>query len=286
MKKKLYTVAISFGLLCAIIYFMGLFNWGSLPKDQTNPQLITEAIAQAIAIHEADPDAHLGDGESLASHRASDIIDHLALSIVADKYSDFSVLKEKLTTNKDYLSTNFESLDFWNILAPSWTYTNFGQMDLYSPNTLNGSSEAFANGDPFSINFLEKNPVFEELVKVSFNTSILAYWGVGDPFATGTDDFMGFKVLNNALYASWFKSGVEHSSAITGIDFTKFHTYRAVMTSGSKIDFYVDDVLLYTATTNIPSGEETLDLWHFYVKQTSSGQRFLSIKACTFYQDR
>lgn len=59
--------------------------WGTLPKAQDNPQTIDEAIAAAIAAHEADPTAHMGAGESIDVHRKQDIIDHPAGSIVGDK---------------------------------------------------------------------------------------------------------------------------------------------------------------------------------------------------------
>ncbi len=63
------------------------FTWGTLPKAQDDPQLITEAIAQAIADHEADPEAHLGVGESLEQHKTNEVIDHPAVSIVPDKFN-------------------------------------------------------------------------------------------------------------------------------------------------------------------------------------------------------
>lgn len=66
---------------------MGLFTWSALPKDQDNAQLISEAISEAITNHEADPNAHLGAGESLEQHKSNEIIDHPAFSIVPDKRS-------------------------------------------------------------------------------------------------------------------------------------------------------------------------------------------------------
>ena len=77
--------------------------WGPLAKAQTDPTTIDEAIAAAIANHEEDADAHLGSGQSLQSHKASEIIDHLAGSIVADKFSD-----------KEFVCrTGFDSLSRW-----------------------------------------------------------------------------------------------------------------------------------------------------------------------------
>lgn len=59
--------------------------WGNLGKTLLDPKLIDEAIAEYIANHNNDPDAHLEDGQMMQSHRASAIIDHLAESVVNDK---------------------------------------------------------------------------------------------------------------------------------------------------------------------------------------------------------
>lgn len=59
--------------------------WESIPKSQSDPQTITEAVAAGIAVHDADPDAHMAELASLEAHRDSEIIDHLAESVVNDK---------------------------------------------------------------------------------------------------------------------------------------------------------------------------------------------------------
>jgi len=84
--------------------------WSELPKAQDDPQTIAEAIAAAIAAHEADPEAHLGEDESLEAHRANDVLDHPPGSTLADKWTmselEFSTLFENLsvfgTTNSVY----------------------------------------------------------------------------------------------------------------------------------------------------------------------------------------
>lgn len=60
-------------------------TWEMLPKSQDDPSNITSAIGQAIDDHNNDVDAHLGPNQAMQSHRASEIIDHLAESIVNDK---------------------------------------------------------------------------------------------------------------------------------------------------------------------------------------------------------
>lgn len=61
------------------------FIWGNLSKTNSDSTLIDEAIGAAVASHNNNPDAHLGTGQALQSHRAADIIDHLAESVVNDK---------------------------------------------------------------------------------------------------------------------------------------------------------------------------------------------------------
>ena len=103
-KKLFCDGALFFLLICVIIYLMGLFTWGSLPKDQTSNQLISEAITEAIVAHEEDPTAHLGVGESLEQHKNNEIIDHPAGSVLPDKQdmTDFNI------------DVNFQSLDGFN----------------------------------------------------------------------------------------------------------------------------------------------------------------------------
>lgn len=59
--------------------------WQDLPKSQSDATTIDEATSAAIAVHNSDPDAHLAELASLEAHRTSEIIDHLAESVLNDK---------------------------------------------------------------------------------------------------------------------------------------------------------------------------------------------------------
>lgn len=61
------------------------YVWGALPRAVNDPTVIDEAIATAITAHNDDPDAHLDEDQALQSHRAAEIIDHAAESVVNDK---------------------------------------------------------------------------------------------------------------------------------------------------------------------------------------------------------
>ena len=61
------------------------YIWGDLDRANNDGTKIDQAIDEAITAHNDDPDAHLGADQALESHRASEIIDHRAESVVNDK---------------------------------------------------------------------------------------------------------------------------------------------------------------------------------------------------------
>lgn len=61
------------------------YIWAGLERANNDPTTIDQAIGEAITAHNDDPDAHLGPDQALESHRASEIIDHRAESVVNDK---------------------------------------------------------------------------------------------------------------------------------------------------------------------------------------------------------
>lgn len=63
----------------------GTYVWGAMGRGVDDSTTVDEAISEAIDAHLADPDAHLDATGSLQSHRAAEIIDHLAESVVNDK---------------------------------------------------------------------------------------------------------------------------------------------------------------------------------------------------------
>ncbi|MFA5080875.1 MAG: hypothetical protein WC472_04630 [Candidatus Paceibacterota bacterium] len=79
---------------------MSLPVWGNLAKSQTDAEKIEEAIVRLITEHNEDETAHLGAGQSLQSHKAAEIIDHLAESIVEDKIGDGEISSRCITSNQ------------------------------------------------------------------------------------------------------------------------------------------------------------------------------------------
>lgn len=59
--------------------------WENIPKSQSDPQTIGEAIAEGVNVHNEDIEAHMAELQSLEAHRTNNIVDHPANSVVNDK---------------------------------------------------------------------------------------------------------------------------------------------------------------------------------------------------------
>jgi hypothetical protein len=222
---------------------MPLPNWGNLEKSQTDPEKIEEAIERMIRDHNNDPNAHLEEGQSLQSHRAAEIIDHRARS----------VLRDKLAFDRFQIETYFESLEgyekygYVELLSICQVEINSGpQQGDFSyvsiPATEQNENGAYSGHDP------------RFLTRVKFSTLVrkTAYLICGS-----IDDLcgFGFKNVNNNLYAVyWDDQKNEHIHQITGINLNVWHTYEARFTHNEKIEFLIDGNLVWTATENLPTG--------------------------------
>lgn len=83
-----------------ILTLMAITLWGLLPKSAVDDETIEEAIDRLILAHNEDETSHLDTGQSLQSHKASEIIDHIANSIIEDKIATGAVSSRNITTNQ------------------------------------------------------------------------------------------------------------------------------------------------------------------------------------------
>jgi len=264
-------------------------NWGLLEKSQADDQTIEEAIAEKIQDHEDDSDAHLETGESLQSHKASEIIDHAALSIVEDKLADQAVAGNKLKYDKILVETMWESLDNWT----QYTYGSgvihdyLGELYLRTGTTINSISDVHA--EVFNEGYatrMNKNPRFMCVVTIDQITDQEIYLVAG----SYPDCAFGFKIVNGTLYAVHIKAGSEYTTDISsGITLTDQHRYKAIYTSGEKIEFYIDDVLKATHSSNLPEDdpdEDTYLEWmRIRIKNTAAAQKNLHCRYAVITQD-
>jgi hypothetical protein len=96
---------------------------------------------------------------------------------------------------------------------------------------------------------------------------------------------MGFKVVDSKVYACWVNGGSEYTEELDDIDPEDIHHYTAKMTSFTKIDFYVDYSLLYTATTNLPNSTSDYNLVNIQIYNANSADIVLLVRELRFFQD-
>lgn len=213
---------------------MSLPLWAALEKAQDDPQTIAEAIAQAIAEHEADPTAHLGTGESLEQHKTAEVIDH----------PQASVLPDKVSVNDLSFDTTFESLSGFTISSgvtnASWPGVSF---DIYD-----------GGGDlrTLRINFagliaspsISYDVLFDTYFYVDSADS-LEIINVGLTNTANTARYLGFRITGGEIYGyANYGSGEHLTSSLYTISGTSFVFVRVFYDyAGGVIYFYVNGTL-------------------------------------------
>lgn len=241
--------------------------WGMLEKSQTDSQKIDDAISTAIANHEADESAHLGENESLQSHKAEAIIDHVAGSILADK----------LSMTEYQARTIFEALDKWNT-------TGNVQNDVW-PGVMLWSDYSPANPaecstkDSIIPDYITwtKNLLFQALIRIDETINKKVFFGHGDRSGDNVTDGFGFKVVNGTLYGYLAADGTFDTVELTGVTLTNTHCYRAQWDASLKTCYYIVDgvqkgSLTVTSTSGTGDGHVLLR-----IEATASGECYLNV---------
>lgn len=252
---------------------MSIDTWGDKPKSQTDNTLIDDEIDALIQAHKDDPDAHLETGQSLQSHKASEIIDHLARSVVRDK----------LSFDRFTIDEHFSTIDAWQKSA-TVSLNTLGQVNIQTLSVTNNVQYLYANpgdampdgGSAYAF------PTWLARVKLGQITNQLAYFGQFDldiPFG------VGFKVSNGSLYAFYINSGdVEQTISIAGITLDDtWHNYRFEITAGYNISWYIDDVLV--ASVVGVTLEISQMFAYFYLKTTANVSKIMYVQVFHYDED-
>ena len=238
--------------------------WGVLEKSQADPTTIDTAIGTAVTNHLADADAHLGASESLQSHKASEIIDHAAQSIIADKF------KTQLFTS-DILIFQFHSLDACDVVA-NFSELAVGSVDLRTSTVLNNVASLNTRESRYwkvdtGIDAYLEIPCF-------WITNVSPYNNCDGFLGWSFDglDYIGFKVENGSIYAYCYDPGPDHTTKVLlnigQVYNEKVFSMQLVVNDG--VYFFVDGVQVAHITTDVSYdlGSNVLTVW---VKNLSSG---------------
>lgn len=229
---KVNPIIFLFSVIGGIVVYMGLFTWSELPKDQSNPQLISEAITEAINNHEADPQAHLGAGESLEQHKSNEVIDHPAFSILGDKNALDRFVVDVPFTNLDLFdhgsNVEIQGYNTFYYYASGLNHTEW--LNGYLGDTYLGAQYEFDRNPRFLTNFM-----------ISSISNCTVYIIVGE-----TDDGrgFGFKVVNGVLYGIYYKADFSEQAVNlqTLIQNTPYKV-EARVNYPNNIEFYVNNLL-------------------------------------------
>jgi len=231
-------------------------TWGLLPKSQVDDETIEEAINRIVQEHNEDETAHLGAGQSLQSHKTSEIIDHVVASIITDKIADFAVDISKIAQfNKKLFHASLETKDCWTVTGGGGLDVNAGEFDFHTGNVLNSYIEAIAN--PGLLVHFNKKSIFQAVFQMIIYGNMEMYIIAGTRLKDEPEDqAYGFKIVNTTIYAFHSKtngsSTTEYTTAIATLSDHVDHVYRAEFDPATGIKFYIDGVLLATHTTNLP----------------------------------
>jgi len=257
---------------------MAAVTWGQLAKSLIDPQLIEQAIAEAIKQHNEDETALLGAGQSLQSHKASEIIDHLVNSVVADKIKDFQIDLKKFTATHMFIFTTFDSLDGWEqggVGTESITCVLGGtRIETGANNNDTAYIAAIpTNGVGANPNF-DRNPVAQVMLHIMDKNVAEVHFHIGaNEFQAAGADYVGFFFDQAKVYAVCRKvSGSETKEEITDAPEPEDpHIYRVEYVSVNQVKFYIDGVLKKTITTNIPWGDNEPACIFIGVKNSHNG---------------
>ena len=259
--------------------------WGLMPKAQDDDETIEEAIARLIAEHEADEAAHLGVGEALQSHKASEIIDHAAESIVDDKLALGVVKQYRLSGNEIQLFFSFESLDGWTHNITAGDQKILGTI-MQTGTTINNvkylHTEPAGTGD---IHNYGKKTFFQVAMQFNSVADVLAYIVTGEDPQLGDAHGFGFTVQGGKIYAVVYYEGDEYKTEIVGATPTAFHVYRCLLDpAAAKIYYYIDNVLVHTQTEHIP-GDTVPTLVSFYIKNLAAANKYVALRNFFFSRE-
>lgn len=238
---------------------MSVITWGLLAKSLVDNETIEEAIARLIAEHNASETAHLGAGEALQSHKSDAVIDHPAESVVGDKIEEGAEI---------HVAGSFDRYDFhWFCLFESLS----GLSQLLSGTgaiSLSGAYAQLATGatqysyaslykalDISNVFSWDKKRKFRTRVYFSANTDQLLYFAFGNTQSIDATKYIGFKVDNGDVYAG-VCDGNDETLSDTGVNISAGSSYdfEIIFTPGVDAKFYINDTLVATITTNLPTG--------------------------------
>lgn len=241
--------------------------WGDLPKSQVDNSTVDDEINTLIDAHLADPDAHLEVGQSLQSHKASEIIDHLAHSIVRDK----------LTFDRLQIDEHFATIDAWGKYGLV-TLTGICEVEIRTSNSSNNYSYMYTM--PYDSMQDAGNPAnFPNWVlraKVSSDEEQEIFFG---SCQLGVSSGYGFRIIDSSLYVFYYNNSLELvQTEIFGFTLPNtWHNYEFRSNIDGSCDFIIDGNVVYSCNLDdILNGAVFL---YVYIKTTENYNKYIYLQS-------
>lgn len=251
-------------------------NWGDLTKSAVDSETVEQAIARLIAEHNDNNESHLAVGQSLQSHKAYEIIDHLANSIVPDKLSNDFFSKTIIVPN--YLGTDAFVFSGSNDIGIDAIRFSAG-----------GAYGAAASGYLDVVGILSgifsQSRILNFSAKMEPQSTASIRIGLGDITVEADGDCIIFYHDGTNFKCRTYKSATdtEHLVTITGVTISAVNQYRIEYYYGVRADFYVNDILVGSIDSDLP---DDANGFPFGVKITDSAPAtysYIAVGPLTLY---
>lgn len=246
--------------------------WGLLQKSLLDGETIEEAIVRLILVHTTDPTSHLGASESLQSHKASLIIDHVANSVVRDK----------ITFDRFAIDDMFYTIDAWDKSAGT-TLPAISNVLIATSGAINDTDDmALGTFDETAgQNYMSLNPVFLTRVLLKGITNQHVY--IGNMEGAGLTGY-GFYIHDATLYAYYHTvAGGSIIYSLGNILAKTWYNLECRVTLTNHIEWFVDGLSVYSlADLNVNEGDFYMT---YSIEATAAEIKTLAINAYHFDSD-
>ena len=238
---------------------MTVVTWDELAKNQTDNETIEQAISRLIQAHNDDPEAHLGAGQSLQSHKAAEIIDHLAGSVVGDK----------LSFSEGVMLLNFETVDSWT-QEGTILLQGVASAELISYAGVAVDAQMYASSPfpraPFQT---DKSFTYQTTLLYSNNEDNTFNWGMGNHGTTPQPFSFGFYYDGTDLKAyTYDATTLNFSSPLTFAQDT-FFTFRIQYDADNNVvHFLVNGTEVWQQTLATPLSASSFEFFYSLTPET------------------
>jgi hypothetical protein len=260
-------------------------TWEHLAKNAEDPEKIEEAIQRIVEEHNEDSESHLEEGQSLQSHKASEIIDHLAKSIIRDKLETGAIGLGELMADALWYFSSFGHSEGWKV-SGSGGYSfdwRFGDTQMKIDGDVNDRIKLRAEDEswPDIVDF-GKEWIWQATILMSSYSDADYIFGPANTDWPEDGVGAGFRINNGvaSVFTQGNKSGVgwvHNSQNIDAPSDSVSHTFRIYNDpEAGIIYFYINGVVVHSFDSDIPDDDwGRITCWAFRLLDTADRRMYL-----------